>query len=128
MDDTNSLRNLSGNLLDVEGPLPVDGEGRVDVFKIISSEWARESDMVDFCHSKRFDEGPTIAQIRASDYTDFSYARGWPSGPDSRPILWDRRAWSESEKGHRLVAFADGAVKRLTKDQFAKLDLGVPAR
>lgn len=125
LEDINSLRQLAGLVLDVDGALPVDSEGRIDAYKLMMQEGFFDEVMVYLCRSVRFDEGPTIEQIRAGDRSAFPYIAGWPDGPESRPVFWDRRVWVDpsSDEKFRLVAFATGSTKVISEEEFAKLDL-----
>jgi len=95
------------------------------VFEVWSGKVGAD-ELTDWFHSSRFNTGPTADQIRAGDDRAFAYGVGAAVGPRTRPLFWDRQQWSQSNT--RLVAFANGAVKQVSEDDFATLDLGVPSR
>ena len=83
-------------------------------------------ELIQLFHSKRFEQGPTAEQILSGDHSAFAYGVGAAVGPTTRPLLWDRHLAPDSNR--RLVAFATGMVKQVSEEDFAKLDLGVPAQ
>ena len=101
--DLNRTRNLGFFLTHRKESLPVAADGRIDVYDVfLTSLFARtQEDIDDLYRSARLDFGPTLAEVRAGDYTNFPYQRfkGVPSRGD--PWLWDRRP----VRGHRVIAF-----------------------
>jgi len=116
--DITRLRELIG-LLDVRrggvGRLPLAADGHIDVFGPVRETPTGEAvHLLDILKSERFETGPTLAEVRAGNYSGFAYLRYRGKPPDDKlvPLLWDP---APDRKNQRLVVYSDGAI-RLVND------------
>ena len=106
--DMNRTRSLVSLLLThkKESP-PVAADGRIDVYAGLLVTTQAQVDEI--YRSERLDLGPTLAEVRAGDYTNFPYQRfkGVPSRGD--PWLWDKRP----VRGQRFIVFGTSRLRRV---------------
>ena len=107
--DINQTRMLVGYLSRThkkESP-PVAADGRIDVYAGLLVTTQAQVDEI--YRSERLDLGPTLAEVRAGDYTNFPYQRfkGVPSRGD--PWLWDKRP----VRGQRFIVFGTSRLQRV---------------
>ena len=86
-----------------KGSPPVAADGRIDVYAAAFLEGTQEQ-IDELFRSERLGIGPTLAEVRAGDYTNFPYQRfkGVPSRGD--PLLWDK----QPVRRYRLIAYSFG--------------------
>lgn len=119
--DHERLLRLSGLLTrHASREVPLDEQGRIDVYSLVRDGSLAEKDALVWFHSERTARGPSAAEIKAGDYTRFPYQRfkgrvkpGWPL-----PLLWDRTA---ALNGDRLLAYADGRAVVINLKDFEEL-------
>ncbi len=104
--DINRTRNLVSTFFLAhrgESP-PVAADGRLDVYAAAGLLVRTQAQIDEFYRSERLGMGPTLAEVRAGDYSNFPYQRfkGTPSIGD--PWLWDK----QPVRGHRVIAFGGG--------------------
>ena len=104
-------------------------DGRIDIYSVLRNEWAATSartvsdlDIVRICTSARFGKGPTLAEIRAGDYSNFPYIRRrgpWKAGRAREiPLLWDPEP---DDNNKRLVGFSSALVWMVSEDELRVL-------
>ncbi|MEM8885783.1 MAG: hypothetical protein AAGD14_17085 [Planctomycetota bacterium] len=111
--DINSVKHLA-QLLTLEPAR--DADGRYDVYAIWGKELRKDEWNHELFHHRRGGKFPTQEEIESGDYRSFGWERGVV--PQDRtaihPVLWDARP----HRGHRVVAWSNGAVRFYSEEQF----------
>jgi hypothetical protein len=119
--DINRMRAIGGLLLTLGGKVPLDREGRVDVYHLHATGDLPAEFLPEWFRNVRTGVGPSMPEIKRGDYGHFPWVRfkgevKLLSG--EQPLLWDPRPGRD---GKRLVGFADGAVRHLPENEVARI-------
>jgi hypothetical protein len=124
LDDMNDMRQMVG-LIAAEtgsGEVAMAVDGRIDVYAVLLKLRQADSNLVEICTSARFGKGPTLAEIRAGDYSEFPYIRrrgAWELGSAREiPLMWDPEPNADDE---RLVGFSSARAAMVSEVELRAL-------
>ncbi|MHC4850235.1 MAG: hypothetical protein ACYTEG_17550 [Planctomycetota bacterium] len=119
-EDVNNVKQMVMTITTVD-TVHATADGRVDVYRIVFEVIDLDEDNAALLHHNRLGKGPSIAEIRDSDYSNFAWERALAEdvrGAKGRvPVLWDPKPI----EGKRIVGFASGKVEWMTEQEWHEL-------
>ena len=118
LEDMNNVKQLIGSMVTHRAGAAPDG--RLDVYGPLKKSVSDKSLWVEVCRSSRAQNGPTLAQIEADDYSQFPWQRAkapfdWDSAR-VRVLLWDG---NPQVRARRIVGLNSTVVQTVPEDEFA---------